>query len=228
MSTSASATIASGARVSGPDLGRKLLHVAWMSIGLGILLEIVLLGLAIAMDTFKGGNSFIAGLVQKVTWSTIVCAGLAIGTAASKARVPAMGIMGLLSAPLAFTAAKSAHKSLVQTLSLAAASEGPSPFLLGALKAVQYASLGIVIAVISKRLPLRLSHYLATGLAAGVVFGGMIIGTMIGASAKPMPASELVARSVNELIFPVGCSLVLYAAEAFGKRSLPMGQRASR
>jgi hypothetical protein len=29
---------------------------------------------------------------------------------------------------------------------------------------------------------------------------------------------SLLARGINEVLFPVGCSLVLYASEAVGKR----------
>jgi hypothetical protein len=30
---------------------------------------------------------------------------------------------------------------------------------------------------------------------------------------------DLMTRGVNELLFPVGCSVVIYAAEALGKRA---------
>ena len=33
-----------------------------------------------------------------------------------------------------------------------------------------------------------------------------------------MTPVDLAAKGINEVIFPVGCSLVLYVAEAMGKR----------
>jgi hypothetical protein len=34
----------------------------------------------------------------------------------------------------------------------------------------------------------------------------------------PAPAAELVSRGINEILFPVGCSLALFSAGALGKR----------
>jgi len=43
-----------------------------------------------------------ADLVKNVSWSVFVCVGLAVGTAVTQSRVPVMGFLGLISAPLAF------------------------------------------------------------------------------------------------------------------------------
>jgi len=48
---------------------------------------------------------------------------------------------------------------------------------------------------------------LGTDLTAGVVFGGATLALM-----APLPTTALVVRGLNEVIFPVGCSLVVYAA----------------
>ena len=72
---------------SSGDLWRTVVRVAWLSIGLGIALEVLLLVLAAYTGT--GGATpkpFLADLVQKVSWSFIVCVGLAFGTTAGKAR----------------------------------------------------------------------------------------------------------------------------------------------
>jgi len=37
---------------------------------------------------------------------------------------------------------------------------------------------------------------------------------------SPLPVAALVARGVNEILFPVGCSLVLFTAETLGKRTI--------
>ncbi|HEY9421862.1 MAG TPA: hypothetical protein VIW92_10655, partial [Thermoanaerobaculia bacterium] len=135
---------------SSNDLWRKVLRVAWLSVGLGIVLEIVLLVLAAFTDT--GGASpkpFISDLAQKISWSFIVCIGLALGTTASKARPGVMGLLGLISAPLAFTVARSVHKGVNEALGLAATAGGASVFLIAALKGVEYAVLGAVLGILT-------------------------------------------------------------------------------
>ena len=90
-----------------------VLRVAWLSICLGLTLEVVLLVLAAFTGT--AGDSpkpFISDLAQKVSWSFIVCVGLAFGSTASKAREGIMGALGLLAAPAGFTAARAAHKAV--------------------------------------------------------------------------------------------------------------------
>lgn len=75
----------------------KVLRVAWLSIGLGLALEVVVLVLAAftgtAGDTPK---PFISDLAQKVSWSFIVCVGLAFGSTAGKARESIMGALGVV------------------------------------------------------------------------------------------------------------------------------------
>lgn len=202
------------------ELWRKVLRVAWLSIGLGIVLEVLLLVLAAYSGT--GGTTpkpFISDLAQKVSWSFIVCVGLALGTAAGKLRSGLMGALGLVSAPLAFTVAGSLHKGVNQALGVAAAAGGASPFLIAALKAAEYGVLGATLGAITKREGgAGLGAHVGTGAAIGLTFGVAIVVVLARAAAKPMGPVDLAARGINEVLFPVGCSLVLYAAEAMGRR----------
>jgi hypothetical protein len=202
------------------DLWKKVLRVAWLSIGLGIALEIVLL--VLAAFTATGGASpkpFISDLAHKISWSFIVCIGLALGTTAGKARPGIMGLLGLISAPLAFTAARSVHKGVHEALGLAATAGGASVFLIAALKGIEYAVLGAVLGILTRRENgASLGAHLGAGAAIGLTFGVAIVAILAGAAAKPMGPVDLAARGVNEVIFPIGCSLVLYAAEAMSKR----------
>jgi hypothetical protein len=59
---------------------------------------------------------------------------------------------------------------------------------------------------------------LATGLLVGLVFGGTIVGITYQMSPEPLATGALVSRGANEILFPVGCSLVLFAATAMGHR----------
>jgi hypothetical protein len=58
---------------------------------------------------------------------------------------------------------------------------------------------------------------MCVGLAVGLVFGGPILLLLLGSSPQP-PAADLVSRGMDEVLFPVGCSLVLYSAGALGER----------
>lgn len=206
-----------------PDhLSKQLFTAAWMSVAVGVLVEIVLLLLA---TIFKGGEPvgrIVADLVQKVSWSTLVCVGLALGLAASKQRPPIMGLLGLLAAPLAFTAAKSLHKSVEQAMNVAAVTTpGPTALQFAIVRALEYAALGMIVGHFSRKPPPlgTLRAHAAVGLAIGLIFGGVVL-LLTVTNAKSTPtAYQLAARSLNEILFPLGCSIVLFAAHALRKRT---------
>ena len=50
-----------------------------------------------------------------------------------------------------------------------------------------------------------------------MLFGGPLLALTFQAMPE-LSAATVVARSVNELFFPVGCALVLYASDTLGKR----------
>ena len=196
----------------------KILKVAWLAVLLGVGMELLLLLAASTMGTLPGLKPIIADLVQKVSWSLVVCAGLACGTAAAKAPEAGMGAAGFIAAPVGFQAARALHKSTLEALALAgpAAAGVPAPLTLALIKAVEYGCLGVALAVIGKRATTAKSYAL-TGLATGLVFGGLIIGLTVALSAKTPAAPTLMAKAINEIVFPVGCSLVLFATTAIGK-----------
>ena len=200
-------------------LFRRVLHVAWLSICLGLALEVVLL--VLAAFTHTAGDTpkpFISDLAQKVSWSFIVCVGLAFGSTASKAREGIMGALGLLAAPAGFTAARAVHKGVNGALGVAGKAMAPNLVLLvGGLKGAQYALFGIVLGWITKR-AFGLKTHVAAGLAFGLTFGLAIVATTVRASANPVPPVDIAARGINEVLFPVGCALVLYASGVLAKR----------
>ena len=58
----------------------------------------------------------------------------------------------------------------------------------------------------------------AVGLVVGVIFGGAILALTYATAPAPLPAAALISRGANEIFFPVGCSLVLFAAQALAKK----------
>jgi len=207
------------ARLEG--LAPTLLRVAWMSVLLGVAMEVLFLLLEAALGGSGSVAKYAADFLQKLSWSTLVCVGLALGNGAAKARAAWMGLLGLLAAPAAFTAARAVHKSATQALSLAQVGVfGPSPWTLGLIKAAEYAVLGWVLGWLSARGELRASRYALCGAAAGSLFGGWIVILRVQAILAQQPTVSPLAwapLAANEIAFPIGCSLVIWGATAMSK-----------
>lgn len=205
-----------------PDRIQKLIHAAWMAILLGLFMQIIVSSsgalaggpLATYVEQFRDG-------AQKVSWSTLVCLGVAAGTAASKARVRAAGIAGLIAAPAAFVTAKMVQKSTATALGVAPAPDQTTAIFIAiiSLKALQYGLLGGAVAWIAGKRWGGLRAHLGIGFLVGVIFGGAIIAITYFSAAVPPPAPKVVAQAVNEVIFPMGCATVLFAAGAIGRRA---------
>jgi hypothetical protein len=199
---------------------KTLLHVAWLGILLGFVIEAILLSIAAGFGNFQSARPFVADLAQKISWSVIVCVGLAVGSAASKARDVMMGLMGLLAAPVAFYAARSIHKGAMQALSMSGGpAGGPSPLLLAIVKGVEYGCLGIALYWIQQRPWGGAAAHVGGGLVIGIVFAAVILTLTIQAALHPPSLASLIARGANEVIFPVGCALVIFSADVLGKRA---------
>ena len=194
------------------------MRVAWLAILLGLAMEGVLLLLGTGFGNLLGAAPIVAGLVKNVSWSVFVCVGLAVGTTLSKIRVPGMGLLGFLAAPLAFEVSRVLHKGTLEAL---AASGGGgddlSPLLVAFIKGLEYGCLGMAVAWLGRRPWGGAVAHMAAGLMVGLVFGGLILLLLLGASPQP-PAADLLSRGMNEVLFPVGCALVLFSAGAIGER----------
>ena len=202
-------------------LGSTLFRVAWLAILLGFAMEILLLLFTAGFEILPGFRSVLVDLIGKVSWSALVCAGLAIGTAASKVRAPFMGLLGLLAAPIAFHVSRTLQQGMAKTLEVAAAGAPVGSYtliLLALLKAVEYGCLGAAIGWIGRRPWGGAMAHLAVGLAVGILFGGAIVSFTYWTAPEPLAATDLFSRGANEILFPVGCSLVLYSATALGER----------
>jgi hypothetical protein len=183
-------------------------------------MEAVLLLVTAGFGVFPGLKPVAAALVTQVSWSTFVCVGLALGTAVSKARAPLMGLLGLFAAPLALGVSRSLHQGAVKALEIAGSASlfTPSLLVLALLKAVEYGCLGASVGWIGKRPWGGLMAHAVTGLIVGIVFGGAIVAFTYLYAPEPLSTADLISRGVNEILFPVGCSVVLFSATAVGKR----------
>ncbi len=196
-----------------------LLRVAWLAILLGLLLQLALLLVAAGFGTVAGSRPLLAETCKTVCWSLLVCVGVALGRVAAKARVPLEGVSGLLAAPLALTAANTLQKGVAEALNAAGTPAGPPPLWVVAIKAAEYACLGLALGWIGRRTRGNALGHVAAGLATGIVFGGAFLALTVASAPTPLPL--LLAKGVNELLFPVGCALVVFIAEVLATHLAP-------
>ena len=107
------------------------------------------------------------------------------------------------------------HKGAIQALAISgSAGDDLSPFLLALIKGLEYGCLGLALGWVSQR-PWGGGGPHGSRVHRGSVFGGIVI-ALLAASAPEVSATILLSRGVTEVLFPVGCSLVLFSAEALG------------
>ena len=125
-------------------------------------------------------------------------------------------LLGLVAGPIGFVVARALHQGVSQALGVALGGVAhPSAAVLAILKGVQYGGLGHGLTWIGKRFAGggSVAAYVVAGLAVGLVFGGITLFLM-----SPLATTALVVRGLNEVLFPVGCSLVVYSAKALQPR----------
>jgi hypothetical protein len=195
---------------------RRIALVALLGVALGLLMQVLIIALRLAGGVMPGLSAW-ADLAQTVTWSVLVCTGVAVGMAIGKARTMLAGMLAALFAPLAMAAAKSMQKVVA---SLVAAAEQPallSLTTLGVVRAVEYGLLAFVLAVLAERKERRLLPYAAAGGVTGLVFGGaVVVLTYLLASldGRGRDGMMLASLAITELGSPLGCALVIYVAQA--------------
>ncbi|MDX2044174.1 MAG: hypothetical protein SF097_23400 [Acidobacteriota bacterium] len=211
------------------SFSRTLLHVAWMAILLGLIVETLILIVAASFGSVLAAKPFLADLTQKVSWSVIVCMGLALARGATRlfaatAQTVLVGAAGLLTAPAAFAVARSLHEGVQEALFIKVFQGGAgSPVLLALIKGVEYGCLGALLMWIGKQVWGKALAHAGAGLVIGIVFGAVLIGAMAWGMASPMSVGTIISRALNEIINPVGCSLTLYSAEILGRSQVAAG-----
>jgi hypothetical protein len=161
-----------------------LLRVAWLAIVLGLLLQLALLLVTAGFGNVAGSRSLLAETCRTVSWSLLVCVGVALGRVAAKARVPPEGVTGLLAAPLALTAANTVQKGVAEALNAAGPHPGPAPLWVLAIKAAGYGCLGLALGWVGRRARGSARGHVTAGLVTGIVFGGAFL-TLVVQSAHP-------------------------------------------
>jgi hypothetical protein len=185
----------------------RLSRAALPTIGLGLANKVLLQVIALL---FPAGASvpFVADLGSRLTWAVVVCGGLAAATVLGRNRMAVAGVTGLIAAPFAFDLARAIRRGTVSYLQLLETTGAPSPLAIGAVKGVEYACLGAGLCWLARRRQAGRMSYAATGLILAAVFGGLILGLNLQAGLAD--TSSVLQWFVNELLFPIGCMLVVY------------------
>jgi hypothetical protein len=187
----------------------NLLRVAGLAAGLGVLMEAILV---------VGGNTTasLSSLLDHGLWPFLVCMAVAIGQSVSGGWPSRAAGISLVLTPAAFLIAKLFQRGM--SVLLGGTEQGAllsSELLIEAgMRAVEYAVLAGALAWLAHQAWGGALAHVGTGLATGVVFGLLI--------AAVLPPSNLLGWTVEELVFPTGCALIIYASETL-TRLLPEG-----
>jgi len=198
-----------------------LARAAWLAILLGLTVQILVLVAKIAAGGQSTHLQLIVDVASGVTWSVLVCSGVAVGTVLSRYRAAMMGLLGLVSAPVAWAAAKGVQRGVQSMLGVPVEAIGPLVYQVGVAKTLEYALLGVLLGRLVRTPSSTLRAHVLTGLLVGLAFGGVILllNYMHASTAGGgLPAARIVAICVNELLFPVGCATVIYYVARFADR----------
>jgi hypothetical protein len=190
-----------------------LLRIAWLAILLGLLLQLTVLLVAAGLGAATNSRTLLAETLRTVSWSLLVCVGVALGRVAAKGRLPLEGVTGLLAAPLALTAANAVQKGVAEAVDAAGVPAGPAPVWVLAIKAAEYSALGLALEWVGRRAWHSALGHLGVGLLVGVIFGGVFLTVVVQSGPTPLSTPALVTKGLNELLFPIGCALVVFIAE---------------
>ncbi len=190
-------------------LFRTIFTTAWMAIVLGLVVQLSVFAAKVGAGAKVPELQLVVDVASGIAWSVVVCGGVAIGTVASKSAPAMMGALGLVCAPLAFAAAKGTQRGVAWMLGQPMEQIGQLAYQIGGAKTLEYAALGFVLGTVIRTPRSTLPMHALIGAGFGVLFAGVIM-WLNQASGAPMPTPKIAAIAANELLFPMGCSLVIY------------------
>lgn len=192
---------------------KTIFTVAWMAILLGLLVQIGVFSAKISAGAKLPAVQLLVDVASGIAWSVIVCGGVAIGTVAAKSVPQLMGLLGLICAPVAFAAAKGTQRGVAWIAGQPMDQINMLTYQIGAAKTLEYAALGFVLGTVIRTPKSTLTNHTLIGLGFGLVFASLIVWLNMQSMANgaPLPPPRLWATVVNEFIFPLGCSLVIFA-----------------
>jgi hypothetical protein len=187
-----------------------LWQVGWSSLILGLTLNILILLVQVSLGAALETPKVASDLVKTLTWSLLVCLGLAIGRSVVKPRTAIMIVLGLIAAPIATLISRSLSHGFKKAIDAVGSLDSSSlllPFLL--FRAIEYSVLSGCLGWAIRK---SLWVHLAIGAAIGAIFGGFWLYFLIHIQPSPLSTLTLISLALNELLFPIGCAAVLKLA----------------
>jgi hypothetical protein len=188
------------------------LRVVALSLVLVTALEVLQVVAAAATGAIEEPGPFLVDLAQKVPWGVGVCTGIWLGLELGRGHLLVAAAGGLIAAPIASLLLRAVAEG-AHALAFVDAPAGPSPLSVAAVKGVEYACLGLLLAWLARRPWAGAAHYAATGLAVAVPFGLALLTLAEGSGAVALGAGGVLAWAVDEVLFPIGCALIVFSAD---------------
>jgi hypothetical protein len=214
--TDAAATTAPAADAANAAMMR-ILAAAWLAVIAGVLAQMVVIGVRAWAGGAIEAAGFAAEMAQGVSWSVMVCAAIAVGTLASKSRQHIVGLIGLCAGPLAWAAAKGVQKGVQALAGTPQDQLTPLFWTVCGWKGIEYALLGMGLALIVRRADARIGSFITLGLMTGLMSAAVVIALNIGNAAlagAAVPGPRIASLFANEVFFATACSVVIYTAQA--------------
>jgi hypothetical protein len=178
-----------------------LWRVGWLSLLVGFCLEVLLQLVNVSFGVTPNWKNFLMALAQKEVWAFLVCLSLVV---VQPQRVVMM-LVGLVFAPVSWLSASAVRQFIKKPLGVAGTSSlDISTLWVALLRGVEYAVLATLLVVLLRRQGRRLD-YMITGGLVGVIFGAFNLLVLN----QPVGMAQAVGSSLNEILFPVACSLVV-------------------
>jgi hypothetical protein len=193
------------------ELRRHALAVGALSVVLAVAMEVVQVTATLLVGGQYGTGVGVRDVILKLPWALLVCAGVWLGIVVGRGRPAIAGLAGLVIAPLASLGARATAEAAHSLAFAASVVQSPPPLLIAGVKGVEYACLGLAVAWLRERQWAHGTHHAAAGLCVGLLFGGGILA--LTAAGQPLTPVVLVGWLVNEMLFPVGCALILFHVE---------------
>jgi len=154
-------------------------------------------------------------LLLKLPFAMVLCFALWLAIVVGRTRPLVVGLVGFFVAPLASLAAHSIAIGAESYAVAAKVTHTLPPLFAAGVRGVEYASFGALIAWLHTRRWAHARHHACVGFCIGLIFGGSVL--VMTAATQALTPVLLIGWLVNQLLFPVGCALVLFHVTREGR-----------
>jgi hypothetical protein len=173
------------------------------------------------LDEFAKLMTDAANVAQGVTWSLVVCMGLAVGTLVMRASSILVGLIGLICAPVALGAARGVQYGVSQLLGTPSAALTVALLVVAIIKAFEYGFLGFMLARFVHKQYEHARPYMILGFGTGLGFGGLVViisALLAERAGAPLAPTAIAGLAINELLFPLFCVMVIFSVQFMGRQ----------